>query len=130
MENLEIKGHKGEYYIPSVSFDAESGICELSGESYVESSEQFYAPLLQWLNDYFEQINKPITFNIRLIYFNTSSAKRILEILKVLKAYEGNGGKVTVNWYCEDADEMADEVEDYQIVSKLDINLIVDENMI
>jgi hypothetical protein len=130
MQNLEIKGSHGDYDIPTVSFNAETGICELKGESYLEKTTEFYNRLLDWLEEYFTVVNKPIIFNFRLTYFNTSSSKRILYILLKLKEYEDNGSKVTTNWYYDEDDtDMEEEVEDFRIISNLEINSFPDSDL-
>src|SRR5688500_14906468 len=105
MENILIKGEKNTFYIPTVSFVAETGICELSGESYLEDTFEFYQPLENWLKEYTQTVKKPITLNIGLTYFNTASSKSILELLLVLKNYAANGGEVEVNWFTKSWDE-------------------------
>ncbi len=130
MENLEIKGIHGDYEVPTVIFNVETGICELQGESYLEKTAEFYDQLLAWLDEYIAVVNKPITFNFRLTYFNTSSSKRILYILLKLKEYEDNGGEVATNWYYDEDDtDMEEEVEDFRIISNLEINAIPDSSL-
>lgn len=125
MENIHIVGSHDVFFVPSVNFDAESGICELAGESYLEETVEFYTPLIQWLKTYIEEEARPITFNIKLTYFNTSSSRCILDILNILKIYEENGGTVIVNWYFDpDDSDMEEEIEDYMIDSELKISLI------
>jgi hypothetical protein len=125
MENLKIQGSHDVFFVPSVDFNAETGICELSGESYLEETIDFYIPLLQWLQDYIDYINKPVIFNIKLTYFNTSSSRCLLDILNLLKEYEEQGGQVIVNWYYDaDDSDMEEEIEDYMIDSELKINMI------
>ncbi|MCB0577761.1 MAG: DUF1987 domain-containing protein [Phaeodactylibacter sp.] len=129
MQNLEIKGSHGDYDVPTVSFNAETGVCELKGESYLEKTAEFYDRLLAWLDEYMAG-GKPITFNFRLSYFNTSSSKRILYILLKLKEYEDNGGQVATNWYYDEDDtDMEEEVEDFRIISNLEINAIPDSSL-
>lgn len=130
MQNLEIKGSHGDYDVPTVSFNVETGVCELKGESYLEKTAEFYDRLLAWLDEYMAEINKPITFNFRLSYFNTSSSKRILYILLKLKEYEDNGGEVSTNWYYDEDDtDMEEEVEDFRIITNLEINAIPDSRL-
>ena len=125
MENIEIEGYQDDYFIPTVNFSAETGVCEISGESYLEETVEFYTPLLKWLEKYTTEIKELLTFNFKLTYFNTSSSKRILDILLILKEYEDAGGDITVNWYYEEGDtDMEDEVEDFMIASDLEINMI------
>ena len=123
MEDLKIKGEKNIFFIPTVHFSAETGICELGGESYLENTFEFYATLLKWLEDYIIQINQPLTFNFSLNYFNTSSSRSILDILNILKMYEEQGGRVTVNWHFQEWDEdLKQEIEDFSLDSKLPIH--------
>ncbi len=128
MENLEIKGESGVYFIPEVKLNATSGICEISGESYLEDTDEFYNNLIQWLENYIKEVRKTITFNFRLTYFNTSSSRSILNILRVLKKYEDDSGQVVVNWYYpEDDDSIAEEAEDYTKDTGLKINMFAFE---
>ncbi|TAE71468.1 MAG: DUF1987 domain-containing protein [Bacteroidetes bacterium] len=124
MENLEIKGESGVYFIPEVKLNAASGICEISGESYLEDTDEFYNNLIQWLENYIKEVRKAITFNFKLTYFNTSSSRSILNILRVLKKYEEDSGQVIVNWYYpEDDDSIKEEAEDYMKDTGLKINM-------
>ncbi len=127
MENLEIQGQLSTFFIPSVNFSAETGICEISGESYLEDAFQFYDVLMDWINQYFTEGNNEIEVNIRLTYFNTSSSRAILDLLRLLKNYQDNRDyKVIVNWYYPnpDYDEMKAEAEDYVDETGLVMNLI------
>jgi len=128
MENIQITGKHGVNFIPTVDFNAETGICELAGESYLEDTIEFYSPLFNWLKQYTVEINKPVTFNFRLRYFNTSSSKCIIDILNILKKYEDNNGTVEVNWFYdsdeEDIEDELEEIEDFMIETNLKINLV------
>jgi len=126
MENLYIEGELGNYYIPTVDFNAETGVCTLSGKSYLEDTTQFYLPLLEWLDQYFTEVKKPVEFNVKLNYYNTSSSRSVLDIFDILKLYEDRGGQVEVNWYCRDIDleVIQEEVDDYMDESDLEINII------
>ena len=126
MENLYIQGELGSYYIPNVDFNAETGVCTLSGKSYLEDTTQFYFPLLEWLDQYCREVNNPIEFNVKLSYYNTSSSRSVLDIFDLLKLYEERDGRVTVNWFCRDIDMevIQEEVDDYMEESDLQINII------
>lgn len=73
MKSLVIEAMPDSPYYPQVNFDAESGICEMKGESYMEEAYKFYTPLLNWLKEYFLEGKNPLVFNIKLTYFNTNS---------------------------------------------------------
>ncbi len=125
MEDIIVQGSHKDYFIPTVNFNAQTGICEISGESFLEDTVEFYKPLIQWLEEYTEEVKKPIAFIIKLTYFNTSTSRSILDLLNVLKDYEDNGGEVVINWHYDENDiDMEEDIEDYMIDTGLDINLI------
>ena len=124
MKNLEINKDDGEQFKPDVSLDANTGLCEISGESFLEESTRFYTPITDWVTE-FIKTKKPIRFNFKLNYVNTSSSKHILQILRILKEYVDNGGDVEANWYVENGDtDTEEDVEDYSIITGLKIGII------
>lgn len=124
MEDLEIKGESGVFYIPNVSMNATSGVCNISGESYLEDTDEFYNTIIKWIDQYRVEVKKSITFNFRLTYFNTSSSRGILNVLRTLKDYEDSGAQVEINWYYpDDDDSIAEEAEDYMVSTGLKINM-------
>ncbi len=125
MEDLIIEGSHKNYFIPSVNFNSKTGICELSGESFLEDTVEFYKPLISWLEQYIDGVKNPIAFIIKLTYFNTSTSRCILDLLNILKDYEDENGEVVVNWHYDENDsDMEEDIEDYIIDTGLDINLI------
>jgi hypothetical protein len=129
MENLIIEASHEDFFIPRVHFDAKTGILEISGESYLEDTVQFYAPILDWLKHYTESVKTPISLNIRLTYFNTSSSRSILDMLNIIKDYRDAGGDVIITWYYNGEDiEIEEEVEDFIIDTGLDINLVTEKD--
>jgi hypothetical protein len=125
MENLIINGNHELFDVPRVHFNAETGVCEVEGESYLEKTAEFYEKLLAWLEQYMHEVKGAITFNFKLTYFNTSSSKRLLYIMLKLKEYSDKGGDVEANWHYNPNDiEMEEAVEDFMSIAKLEINLI------
>ncbi len=112
MENFTIKGST---YIPTVNFDAATGILEMSGESYHEYTIEFFQPILEWLRKYLEEPNRNITFNFKMTYFNTSSSRRFLEIFDMLEDYKKHkSGTVLVRWHYKEGDvDMLESGEEY-----------------
>ena len=130
MENLIIKGARDEFDLPLVNFNAETGVCEISGESYLERTAEFYDRLLDWLEQFMSEVANPITFNFKLTYFNTSASKRLLYIMIKLREYIDQGGQVTANWYYHPDDiEIEEDVEDLRSIARLDVNLIPDPDI-
>jgi hypothetical protein len=124
MKSLVINSEPDAPYYPSVNFDPETGICEISGESYMEEAYKFYLPLINWIKEFILNEKKPLTLNFKLIYFNTSSSRLIVDILETLRKLKEDGHKIQVNWYFDPEDpDVKDEVEDFEIESGMDIEL-------
>lgn len=56
MEDIHIEGVHEAYFTPTVNFEASTGRCEISGESYLEETSKFYARLIDWLKRYIVEI--------------------------------------------------------------------------
>jgi len=101
------------------------GRLEISGKSIPENAAEFYKPLKEYLARYIEE-NKvlPTQVDIYLEYFNTASAKYLLDVFRLLEVFYYRGNKVTVNWYYEeDDDDMCRAGEDYKALVTLPFNL-------
>lgn len=90
---------------PSVLFEAATGNLWLEGKSYPENAAKFYEPLCAWLKQAFAEGLDAVTFNCKLEYCNSSSAKWIYEIFQMLEKHSMDGHKVVVNWYYFNGDE-------------------------
>lgn len=123
MENFLIKGST---YIPTINFDAQNNVLEISGESYHEYTIEFFQPIFEWLNGYLAEPNKSFVFNFKMTYFNTSSSRRFLEIFDLLENYvKSKSGKVEVNWYYKEGDlDMLESGEEYADDVDLKFNFI------
>lgn len=102
MNNLIIQGSKST---PAIHFDADTKIMEITGESYPENALEFYKPIFDWLAQYFEAGGDKAVFNFKLMYFNTSSSKAILDILDVLDEKFRSGIDIQINWMYQQDDE-------------------------
>ncbi|MCS6820745.1 MAG: DUF1987 domain-containing protein [Microscillaceae bacterium] len=117
---------QGTYFVPEVSLNAEIGLCNIKGESYLEDADTFYEQVIVWIDQYFEHVKKPLVFNFNLSYFNTGSSKAIMRIMKKLKHYISEGYEIKVNWYYPSSDiSLATEAEDLRDTTKLtEMNII------
>jgi len=95
---------------PKVILDPDKKIFEISGESRPPDVPQFYDEVLRWLDEYTLHLSKshiskdPVEVNLDLEYFNSSSAKYILDFCKQLAQVRSKGKEVTVRWHYEDDD--------------------------
>ncbi|EAY31863.1 DUF1987 domain-containing protein [Microscilla marina] len=111
MQNLIIYPQKDT---PFVSFNATNHTLEISGESYHEHHEEFYRRVLDWLQQYVEEVQNDVTFIFRMTYFNTRTRFAFLEILQTLERLHANKGLLKqVIWYYDD-DELEESGEFYQ----------------
>jgi SiaC family regulatory phosphoprotein len=90
---------------PSVMLDADRRLAEIIGNSYPENAVEFYQPINDWIKGYFAEGNAALIASLKLNYFNTSSAKCILNLFTILQEYHNNGKKVEVQWFYDEEDE-------------------------
>ncbi|MBV6647463.1 MAG: DUF1987 domain-containing protein [Cyclobacteriaceae bacterium] len=109
---------------PYVIFDAERGLFEIKGRSSPEVSINFYDPIYQYLDGYdVSDTAGDFVANFTLEYFNTSSTKCLLGILKRLSNIQKRGQNVVINWYYdEDDDDVLEIGEDLSYFVNLEFN--------
>lgn len=121
MDNITMEGSAKT---PELNFDASTGIFDLKGRSIPENSVEFYKPVLEWLDQYATQSQPKTVLNVQLEYFNTSSSKCILDLLKKFEKIAENSDAV-INWHYESDDEdMQETGEDYKEIIKVPFNLV------
>jgi hypothetical protein len=101
-------------FTPFIYFDAEKCELKISGVSRPEDVRNFYAGPLDWLQK-FEVLNssnpltKPVKVEFFFNYFNTTSSKRIFQMLEVLKRLSEAGIEISISWKYEEGDEQIKE---------------------
>lgn len=111
MDNIRIEATERT---PEVDFNFEKGEFCLKNESYPEDVTEFYGSVMgklkSWLN---AQDGTDIVFNFELIYFNSSSAKVLMDLFDMLDE-AASCNKVTVNWIYDAEDDNMEELgEDF-----------------
>ncbi len=110
---------------PFIQFDKEASLFEIKGRSNPEVAPYFYEPVFQLLENYQPERSDTLVANFSLEYFNTSSSKCILGILKRLERIRSKGQPVEINWYYEEYDEDALEIgEDMNYFVNVPFNFI------
>jgi hypothetical protein len=110
---IECKYIDGVSTTPRIHLKADTGECEISGESYMENTYDYYEPVFRWLEDYLQDIGRKIKFVCKLVYYNTGTSGCLYTIMEVLKEFEHRGGKVEIYWYCNENDiDMQEDVQD------------------
>lgn len=95
---------------PGISFDPGGNKFELKGESRPENVRSFYLPILDWLEKFAAELSgnkssEALDFSFNFEYFNSTSAKYILDIFKILNSINQSGSSVKVSWHYEEDDE-------------------------
>jgi hypothetical protein len=115
MENLIIEETK---YTPQISLDV-SGVISMTGKSYPENTFEFYAPVMKWLEEYFDgNAAEKTVVNMEIIYFNSSSSKLFFDFFDLLDE-NSKDNKIEVNWIYDEENESAQEagedfIEDFE----------------
>ena len=96
---------------PGVVLDPADNIFEFSGESRPENVRSFYMPILEWMEQFSAECSArkgktgPLEFSFNFEYFNSTSAKYILDVFKVIHSIHETGATITVRWHYEEDDE-------------------------
>jgi hypothetical protein len=126
---------KATEFTPEVTLDPGSNRFEISGESRPENAGKFYHPILEWLDKYHSlrywqdnkfknKVNNPV-FEFKLEYFNSTSAKFILDILKKFEFFIKDDLMFSVNWYYEDQDlDMKESGEEFAKMTEANFNIV------
>ncbi|HON18344.1 MAG TPA: DUF1987 domain-containing protein [Salinivirgaceae bacterium] len=111
---------------PRVVFDPSENFFEISGRSLPENVVKTYAPVIKWIEKNVGDLrNQSITFNFKMDYLNSASAKMISLILTKLEEFYKSGINIEVHWYYNtDDDDIQSEGEIYAMLKKVPIKLI------
>lgn len=102
---------------PYVHLDNVKGIFVVAGRSIPIDAEEFYAPIINWMNKINEAKISKIDFCFRFEFFNIASSKRVLFILYKLADLQRKGMMVNVRWMYENDDEDMLEIgQDYAVM--------------
>ena len=131
MEKLMIESTANS---PRILLDPEEKKFEFSGESRPENVRKFYLPVLEWLEAYSAeqqgvqggQRTDGLQCQFNFEYFNSTSAKYILDIFKSLNAIHSLGIDLDIKWlYEEDDEDMLEVGQEMSRMSKLNFEYII-----
>ena len=94
---------------PGVTLNSAAGSLTITGESYPEDVTAFYAQLTGALEDFFGGGGGTLTTQIKLTYFNSSTARALMELLELLDDAAERGATVKVDWFCDPDDDITRE---------------------
>ena len=91
---------------PYLLLDKEGNKFEISGRSLPEDSFGFFAPIHKWLKEYVNSPNLKTEMVMHLDYFNSSSARNIVEMLFILEKINDTDNEVKVTWLYNKGDDV------------------------
>lgn len=123
---MEILKIEGQELTPKVTLDPSAGLLQLTGRSIPANAVEFYAPVIDWIKEYSENPASETTLLVNLEYFNTSSSKKMWDIMKQLKFLQDAGKTIVkVEWHYEEDDEdLRDAALEYEKILGLNFKLI------
>lgn len=113
---------------PYILIDEEKSYMRFQGESFHENVIEFYGEIDRWLGTYMQTDFNTFTFDCELCYFNSSTAKLLLNMLLGMDMMiEGTKKKVIVNWITtEDNDIIIECGQDFmEEVTNLEFNMVI-----
>lgn len=111
---------------PEVIFDKDENFFKMSGRSFPADPDDFYQPILKWLEGYKDsKPEKGMVFNFRLEYFNTASAKMLLDLFFKLEDINEAGTDVKIIWnYLDDDEDMLEAGEEFDEIVEIDFEFV------
>lgn len=89
---------------PGITFDPEIMLFEIKGRSLPENVNLLFTPVMDWLGSYFNAPVSQTILRFKLDYFNSASAKKIVELLLFLEGRVEKGNKIEIIWYYKEHD--------------------------
>ncbi len=112
MTNLEIAQTNST---PGIEADWDSGLLRLRGDSYPENSFALFQPVVEWVETYLRDTQRPLRLELELLYLNTSSVRALMDILDQLEDAHQEQRPVSVTWLYDAANErVADLAEEFK----------------
>jgi hypothetical protein len=82
-----------------------SGTVKIRGRSIHENSAVFFEPVQEWVTEYIRDPADLTTVDMSLEYFNSASAKILINLLLKITHVTLKNKKFIINWYYEEGDE-------------------------
>ena len=100
---------------PKVVLNPEGGEFVFSGRSLPENPNEFYDPILKWMETYKSDPVQNAEFEFRMTYFNTASSKVFFSIFQIIDKVNtskpGSNNKIII--FANDDDEDLIELFEY-----------------
>ena len=134
MRNFIIEGTANT---PKISLNHDDHRLIFEGDSRPEDGQNFFEPVLEWLTEYEkhlhylrDQSDVPVEIicDFKFEYFNSSSAKYLLDIVDQLGVINTGADNVTLitNWYYDEMDDdMLEAGKEFERILDAEFNFII-----
>ncbi|WP_279586999.1 biofilm regulation phosphoprotein SiaC [Modicisalibacter xianhensis] len=95
----------GSQSTPAVQGEWQAGRLAMQGDSYPENSYELFGQVIDWVESYLAQGDRPLHLDLGLVYLNTSSVKVMMDIFDMLEEAHQAGQDVQVRWYYDARNE-------------------------
>lgn len=115
---------------PEVILDSANRAFFLQGRSHSETISEFFNSLIPEIKQTLDSLlseeeDKKFSFHFNLEYYSSTSAKHILDFVKIIKSLSQKGLEAKVFWHYEsDDEEMYEAGQNFAFASDLDFNFI------
>jgi hypothetical protein len=82
-----------------------AGFMKIKGRSIHENIIDFYKPVEEWVIEYIKVPADVTCLDINLEYFNSASAKVLIQLVQKISYVRLKNKKFIINWYYEEGDE-------------------------
>jgi len=112
---------------PMVRFDAEVGELQLRGRCVPADATGFFAPIISAVRDC-RPTGKRLLIDVKLDYFNTSSAKNLLDLFKTAEQLLKKEIVPRIVWhYIEGDEDLMESGQDYAALVSIPVELVEDK---
>ncbi len=120
IKDLIMEGNKTK---PTVHFSYEKGELTVEGRCILEYAEIVFDPMNDWLEKYIQDPKEKTIINLKLEYFNSSTAKALVRFLFQAKQLNENNLAMFVNYYYDD-ENIYEYGQDFLEVTGIPFNFI------
>lgn len=101
---------------PAVNLIPEKGIFRIEGKSLMDNPGAFYKAVKDWFQSYLTKPNPNTHLEIKFEYYNTATARELLEIFAVLEKIEHS----KIIWhFLEDDEDMEESGQEFAHLTKV-----------
>lgn len=111
---------------PEIILDSQTALLKFSGNCTMADSDEFFKPIIEWLEEYSKVENKESTILFDMEYFHMTTARTFLEIFQKLENCNNlNNHKFKICWLYNYGDiDMEEAGKEYANMVNVPFNVV------